>query len=73
MSKITHPKFSQFTAIISRRKVVDKKQAELKKVKAKIQDLERQRDEMIEKEKTLEAEVEKAKESLDEAIESLMH
>ncbi|CAF3456887.1 unnamed protein product [Fusarium graminearum] len=73
MAKLTLPTLSQFTAIITKRKAVEKQQAELKKIKAKIKDLERQREEMAEKEKTLETEVEKAKELLREAIESLKY
>lgn len=73
MAKLTLPTLSQFTAIITKRKAVEKQQAELKKIKAKIKDLERQREEMVEKEKTLETEVEKAKELLGEAIESLKY
>ena len=64
MAKLTLPTLSQFTAIITKRKAAEKQQAELKKIKAKIKDLERQREEMVEKEKTLETEVEKAKELL---------
>jgi hypothetical protein len=64
MPKAIHPTLSQFASIISRRKAVDKKKAELGKIKSRIQDTERQRDEMMEKEETLEAEIDKAKELL---------